>query len=206
VSATRALPDGAQDPPGAIAFLRFPDGADALVWVDEGGELVSQSLSGIFRAAACAPETPALPRAANHHDLVGRCVQIATDEQTAFGGQLGSLRSVRRKLWERLTRYRKRQQANPDLFSSQTLEQLETGLDLIWRFPLKRSAQDAISRQMRLGITDEALVALVLGRAADENLCDVRDDDQEERGEPRLICSLGLVHPLSTPTATEGQA
>jgi hypothetical protein len=71
VSATRALPDGAdavQDPPGAIAFLRFSEGANALVRVDEGGELVSQSLSGIFRAAACAPETPALPRAANHHD------------------------------------------------------------------------------------------------------------------------------------------
>jgi hypothetical protein len=206
VSATRALPDGAQDPPGAIAFLRFPDGADALVRVDERGELLSQSLSGIFRTAACAPETPPLPRAANHHDLVARCVQIATDGQTAFGGQLGSLRSVRRKLWERLTRYRKRQQTNPDMVNSQTLEQLEKVLDLIWRFPFKRSAQDAISRQMRLGISDEALVDLVLSRAADENLCDVRDDDQEERGEPRLISSLGLVQPRSMPTSTEEQA
>jgi hypothetical protein len=209
VSATRAQPDTAdavQDPSGAIAFLRFPNGADALVRVDERGEVVSQSLSGIFRTAACAPETPALPRAANHHDLVARCVQIATDEQPTFGGQLGSLRSVRRKLWELLTRFRSRQQTNPDLFSSQTLEQLETVFDLIWRFPLKRSAQDAISRQMRLGITDEALVPLVLGRAAEENLWEVRDDDPEERGEPRLICSLGLVHPVSMPTSTEDQA
>jgi superfamily II DNA or RNA helicase len=206
VSASRALPDTTQDPAGAIAFLRFPDGADALMRVDERGELVSQSLSGIFRAAACAPETPAVPRAANHHDLVARCIQLATDEQTPFGGQLGSLRSVRRKLWERLTRYRRWQQANPLLFSSQILEQLDSVLDLIWRFPLKRSAQDAVSRQMRLGMTDEALVTLVLRRAADDSLCDVRDDDQEERGEPRLICSLGFVQTRSMPTSTEEQA
>ena len=206
VSASRALPDTTQDPPGAIAFLRFPDGADALVRVDEHGGLVSQSLSGIFSAAACAPETPALPRAANHHDLVARCVQLATDEQTAIGGQLGSLRSIRRKLWERLTRYHRQRQANPLLFSSQTPEQLDSVLDVIWRFPLKRAAQDAVSRQMRLGITDEALVTLVLRRAADDNLCDVRDDDQEERGEPKLICSLGFVHPRSMPTSTEAQA
>jgi len=116
------------------------------------------------------------------------------------------LRSVRRRLWERLTRYRKLQQEHPDLFSSQTREPLETVLDLIWRFPLKRSAQDAISRQMRLGITDEALLDLVFRRAANENLCEVRNDDHEERGEPKLICSLGLLSPLSTPSLTENPA
>jgi len=196
VAATRALPDPApspQHPPGVIAYLKFPDGADALVRVDRQGNLVSQSLSAIFRAAACAPDTPALPRAENHHDLVARCVQIATEEQTAFGGQLGSLRSVRRKLWERLDRYRKQQQANPTPFSPQILARLDPLLDQLWRFPLKRAAQDAISRQMRLGITDEALLDLVLRRADDENLCEISNADASEPAEPRIVCSLGLV-------------
>jgi hypothetical protein len=200
ISATRALPETThplQHPSGVIAYLRYPDGADALVRVDEHGNLVSQSLSGIFRAAACAPDTPALPRAENHHDLVARCVEIATEEQTSFGGQLGSLRSVRRKLWERLTRYRKLQQASPTLFSGQVMQQLDSVLDLIWRYPLKRAAQDAISRQMRLGITDEGLLELVLQRAEDENLCEVTDEEQPSRAEPRLICSIGLVRSAS---------
>lgn len=208
ISATRALPDTADtgaNPPGVIAYLKFPDGADALVRVDEHGNLVSQSLSSIFRAAACAPDTPALPRAANHHDLVARCVEITAEEQTAFGGQLGSLRSVRRKLWDRLGRYRKAQQARPTPFTPEVLEKLDPVLDLIWRYPLKRSAQDAIRRQIRLGITDEALVDLVLRRAKEGNLCEVSDADPTEPAEPKIICSMGLVPPAPAPLLKEEQ-
>lgn len=206
ISATRALPETAdplQHPAGVIAYLRYPDGADALVRVDQSGNLVSQSLSGIFRAAACAADTPALPHAENHHDLVARCVEIAAEEQASFGGQLGSLRSVRRKLWDRLKRYREQLKAKPTLFSAQALQQLDSMLDLIWRYPLKRAALEAISRQMRLGITDEGLLDLVVQRAADENLCEVTDEEQSPRAEPRLICSMGLVRatpPLNAPS------
>jgi superfamily II DNA or RNA helicase len=187
----------ATHPPGVIAYLRFPDRTDALVRVDARGNLVSQSLSTIFRAAACAPDTPALPCAENHHELVARCLQIVTEEQSALGGQFGSHRSVRRKLWERLDRYRTVQKDNPTEFSRQQLAQLEPVLDLIWRYPLKHAAQEAIRRQIRLGITDEALADLVIRRAADDNLCEISDADPPEPAEPRVICSLGLLPPLS---------
>lgn len=198
ISATRALSetvDRAQEPPGVIAYLRYPDQTDALVRVDENGHLVSESISAIFRAAACAPDAPPLPRAENHHDLVKRCVEIALEEQTTFGGQLGSLRSVRRKLWERLKRYQDRQQASPNLFTAELLQELESLIDHIWRYPLKRSAQDAISRQMRLGITDEALFDLLRQRNADNNLCEITDEESEPQVAPLLICSLGLAAP-----------
>ncbi|HPP12250.1 MAG TPA: NgoFVII family restriction endonuclease, partial [bacterium] len=196
ISATRALPetaDPAQHPPGVIAYLRYPDGADALVRLDEHGELVSQSLSTIFRAIACAPDTPPLERTENHHDLVARCVEIATEEQTAIGGQLGSLRSVRRRLYDQLKRYREQHQAKPTLFSKETMGQLDSVLDLLYNYPLKRGAQEAISRQMRLGITDEALLELVWRRVQDDNLCEISGEEVRPPAEPRLICSMGLV-------------
>lgn len=211
VSATRALPetaDRSQHPPGVITYLRYPDGTDALVRVDERGALVSQSISAIFGAAACAPDEPPLERAENHHALVARCAELATEEQTVLGGQLGSLRSVRRKLYERLKRYREQLQAKPTLFAPETLEQLNSVLDLLWKFPLRRAAQDAISRQMRLGITDEALLELVLRRAADENLCEVTaEETQEAPAEPRIICSMGLAaaSPMATTTGDDMQ-
>ncbi|MGB9754714.1 helicase-related protein [Roseiflexus castenholzii] len=197
-SATRALADIADSTPGVITYLRYPDGADALVRVDEHGNLVSQSLSAIFRAAACVPDTPPLPRAENHHELVARCVEIATAEQEALGGQLGSLRSVRRKLYERLKRYREQVQAKPTRFTRETVEQIGHVLDLIWQYPLKESARDAISRQMRLGITDEALLELVLHRAMDDNLCDVTEKEDNSHAEPHIVCSMGVVRATET--------
>ncbi|WP_041429246.1 helicase-related protein [Thermosynechococcus sp. NK55a] len=205
VSATRALPetaDPAQHPPGVITYLRYPDGTDVLVRVDERGELVSQSISAIFSAAACAPDEPALPRAVNHHELVARCVGIATEEQTALGGQLGSLRSVRHKLYERLKRYRQQLQAKPTPSSSAILPKLDSVLDRIWRYPLKQAAKEALSRQMHLDITDEALLELVLRRAADENLCEVTTEDDHVPAEPRIICSMGLALASTMPANT----
>ena len=77
------------------------------------------------------------------------------------------------------------------------VQDLDSVLELIWRHPLKRAAQDAIGRQIRLGITDETLLQLVLGRAMEESLCEVSDDDPGEPGQPRLICSFDLVDPES---------
>ena len=200
VSATRALTVREEprfaptdDPPGVVAYLRYPDGTDTLIRVDNQGNLVSQSLSAIFRSIACPPETPALGRAENHHELVARCVKIATEEHATPGGQLGSLRSVRRKLWERLNGYRQQLKAHPNLFSSEQLQQLNAVLDLIWRYPLKNSAQEAISRQMRLGIQDIDLLDLVARRASEGTLCEMAEEESTEPSEPQIICSLGLV-------------
>lgn len=196
ISATRGLSgtaDPTEDPPGVITYLRYPDGTDALVRVDEHGNLVSQSLSAIFRAAACEPDTPPLPRAQNHHALVARCVEIATAEQKAQGGQLGSPRSVRQKLYERLKQYRDKLQVQPTLFNREKVEQLDRLLHLIWQHPLKEPARDAISRQMRLGINDEALLELVVSRAENNNLCETTEETTPDRAEPQIVCSMGLV-------------
>lgn len=198
ISSTRALPetaDPAQEPPGVISYLRYPDGTDALVRVSQSGALVSQSLSAIFRSAACAPDTPPLPRAENHHDLVCRCVEIVTEEQTAYSGHLGSRRSVSRKLWDRLKNYRAKLQAQP--VTAELLKELDALMQLIWDYPLKRAAQEAISRQMRLGITDEALLDLLRQRAADHTLCTISETESEHPAEPQVICSLGLALPAT---------
>lgn len=197
VFTTRALPEAAnpgQHPPGVIAYLRFPHREDTLVRVDEHGNLVSQSLSSIFGAAACAPDTPPLPRRESHHDLVARCVEIATHARESASGHQGPLRGVPRKLYERLDRYRKFQQEHAGSSSNEILKRLNTVLELIWRYPLKRAAQEAISRQMRLGITDDALLELVWRRAANEILCELIEKDEASISVPQIVCSMGLVN------------
>lgn len=193
VHASRTLPATAADArPGTISYLRFPDGADALVRVDEQGTLVSQSMSSVFRAAACAPDAPALPRSDRHYDLVTEAVKLAVQEQVNFDGQMGTLRSVRRQVYERLKRYRAQQQRRPDLFTAQLLEQIEPVMETLRRFPLKDATRSSLRRQISLNISDEQLADRVVELHRDENLCTITEESNETP-EPQIVCSLGLL-------------
>jgi superfamily II DNA or RNA helicase len=185
VYATRAHISAPNDPPGVLVYLRFPDGTDALVRVDEPRNVVSQSMTTILRTAACAPETPALPRRLDHHDLTRQAVEQAVGELSNLGGQLGSLRSTRRKVYERLKTYREalRQKGRqtPDL---------DQAFDALFRFPLTERARKALRRQLRLGITEPALAEMAVNLYADERL--VRVTEELPTPEPVIVCSMGL--------------
>lgn len=185
VSTTRK-DDRPDSPAGLVTYLRYPDGTDALIRVDQDGQLVSQSLSAIFRDIACAPETPPMPQAENHYELIERCVELAMQEQADPAGRLGSSRSVRRKVWERMIRY------SQTLTDESRRKQLEQVLDCIQRYPLKTSAQDAIRRQIRLGISDEALLDLLRQRLENETLCEIPSAEEQKAQEPKIICAMGL--------------
>lgn len=191
VYATRPHTPAQDDPPGVLVYLRFPDGADALVRVDEAGNVVSQTMTAILHTAACAPETPALPCRPDHHDLTRQAVEQAVGELSNLGGQLGSLRSTRRKVYERLKNYREalRQTGHdtPDL---------DWAFDALFRFPLTERARKALGRQLRLGITDPSLAEMVVNLYADERL--VRVTEESPTPEPIIVCSMGLAETLDT--------
>lgn len=194
ISATRPAPvesEGLPHPGGAITYLRFPDGSDALIHVDARGNFVSQSLCALFNAVACGPDTPALPRAENHHDLVGKAVEWATEEQNTMGGQLGTARNIRRKVYDRLKNYRQILKEQPTLFSKGILQRFEPAFNHIFRFHLREGARDSLSRQMKLGITDEGLADMVIKLHEEEKLCIVTDEIKEQ--EPRIVCSMGFA-------------
>ncbi len=195
VAAARALSAPGTEPAGAITYLRFPDGTDALVRVAADGTLVSQSITSVFRAAACAADTPAVPRAANHYELVTHAVELAANEQGTFGGQLGTLRSVRRQVYETLKRYREQHLQHPTLFSGPILEQLPPIMDLLLKYPLKDAARTSLRRQMQLRILDEQLIEMVLTMHAEDRLCVITEDAEQTTLEPQIVCSLGLVPP-----------
>lgn len=84
----------------------------------------SQSIAATLRAIACAPETPALPNTDNHHELVAKGLYYALQEQSTFGGQLGSLRSTRRQVYEWVKRGLEHHHRYPTLFSRPYLDHL----------------------------------------------------------------------------------
>jgi hypothetical protein len=156
------------------------------VRVDEHGNTISQSIVAILKAAACLPETPALPRRPDHHDLTARAVENAVAEVSNLGGQLGSLRSTRRKLYERLRAYREEL-----LALHRDTADLDSALSAIHRSPLTESAREAIGRQLRLSIPDASLAEMVLRLADDGRLVRVLED-MPQTPQPTIVCSIGL--------------
>ena len=198
VYSARALPDmsapGARSPlpfavpPGVLVYLRTASGNDALVWVDQQGNSVTQSQSAILRAAECDLTTVAVPRAENHHALVEQAFTLV-EQNDALRGGLGSTRGARFRLYDALRRYRDDLTRTAPLLLSDELSCL---IDDVYRYPLQQAATDTMNRQMRSGSTDEQLADLALALRTEQKLS-VIHEESETFGEPQIVCSLGLL-------------
>lgn len=188
VYATKAPPAAPAAPEGVLLYMRTAGGYDALALLDAQGRSVTESQLAILRLAECQPDTPALPRDARHHALVQRGVaQIAAEEHTAGGG-LGRPSGPRARTYERLKRYA--EDVRGTLFEIQGLHR---AIEDIYRYPLRSTAADALTRHLRAGIDDEDLVQLVLALHDEDRLCLIQEDAAAR--EPQIICSMGLFGP-----------
>ncbi len=175
-----------QKPQGALVYMRAADGNDALAWVDDRGDLVSESPLAVLRAAECLPETPARPKAPNHHEIVRKGVERMVEEEMTVGGQLGKPSGARFRTYERLKAYA--EHVKGTLLASDELMRV---VEDIYQYPLRQTATDTLNRQIRAGISDEALSELCISLRSEERLCLV--SDKAESREPKIICSLGLI-------------
>jgi len=192
VYATKAHAATPAAPGGVLVYLRTAQDNDALTWIDATGQSVTQSQFAILKAAACAANTPALPRMENHHALTRQGIAQIAEEEKSSGGALGRPSGARFKTYERIKRWRERQGHTRDLFiTDQYISRVDKALEDIYRYPLYQSATDALNRQIKAGIGDQALLELVFSLREDARLCII--DDEEQQREPRLICSMGLT-------------
>lgn len=186
VLSTRSHTPTEKAPEGVLVYMKTPEDNDALVWVDKDGNSVTESQLAVLDAAACDPETPALPHHEKHHDLVRKGVELIIEEEKSVGGQLGRPSGARFRTYERLKRYA--DEVKGTLFESQ---ELLKAIDEIYRYPLRQVAVDALNRQLRSGISDQNLAQLVMALRDEGRLCVIEQEEQSQ--EPRIICSLGLT-------------
>ncbi len=100
VFSTRPHEGTATHPEGVILYMRTAEENDSLAWVDLPGNSVTKSQLAILRAAACHPETPAIPRHPEHHELVQKGADLIEEEKKTLGGQLGRPSGVRFRTYE----------------------------------------------------------------------------------------------------------
>ncbi|MFD3163924.1 helicase-related protein [Herpetosiphon sp. NSE202] len=172
-------------PNGVLIYMRSAEGNDSLAWINQQATSVTQSQLAILQAAACHPDTPALERHPQHHELVQAGIEYLVREEQHASGGLGRSSSARFRTYEQLKHYY--DSVRGTLFEA---PELARAIDEIYRFPLRQTATDTLNRQLRAGIRDQALAELVLALRDENRLCII--DENDETDEPRLICSLGL--------------
>ena len=171
---------------GALIYVKSPEGNDHLTWIGANNKTVTESQFTILRAAECAPDTPAVPRAENHHDLVALGLRLAITQDKSVGGGLGRPSSPRRRSYDRLKAWSQAQMNT--LFRD---EELERALDDIYQHPLLETAADLLNRLMRSGVNDEELASAVKSLREEGRL--TYDADEANLREPRVVCSMGLI-------------
>ena len=185
--ATRPHIPTLEKPAGALMYMQTADGRDALAWVDATGRSVTESQFAILQAAACDPDTPALERQHNHHELVQKGVSriVQENRHTDGGGQLGRRTSARYRTYMKLKAYLEHQAGQ--LFAPE----LSAALTDIYKHPLYTSARDILNARLNMGVNDTDLANLVLSLRQDDRLCIIHDENDKQ--EPLIICSLGLA-------------
>lgn len=186
VYSTRPWKASEGKPEGVLVYLKTAEGNDALAWLDQQGNSVTESQYAILQAAECKPNTPALPKQPNHHDLVQKGVKLIVKEERSVGGQLGRPTGARFRTYERLKNYV--EDIKGELFDTAVLRK---AVEQIYRYPLRQSAIDTLNRQLKSGVTNESLAELVTSLYEEDRLCIIHEEGQSQ--EPRIICSMGLA-------------
>lgn len=182
VFSTKQAPGKTAD--GVITYARTRSDADALVWLNADGSIASQSPVAILEALACAPNTPALPRLARHHDIVRMALQSLRDEKAAMG-ILGARFGMKYRLYTLLSDFQKENAGS--LFDS---PELRAAIDAVFNRPLREGSANALRRMLRDRPAPK-VVEYALELFRQDNLV-VREDDGGASLEPRIVCSLGL--------------
>lgn len=186
VYATR--PARAGEPEAVLVYLRTGDETDALALLDTHGNSLTESPYEILQYAACTPDTPALPRLPQHHQLVQHGVQQILQQAQDAGVQLGRRTGVRFRVYERLKAYA--ESVRHTVFDH---PDLHAALEELGKYPLQETTQSVLRTHLTSGVADETLAELVMNLRAEGRLCVIHDDAHAH--EPRILCSMGIRHP-----------
>ncbi len=185
VYSTKAYLPQHRKPAGVLVYIDTPQGNDAMLWLDEEGKIVSDSIDDIFKIAACELSTPTLERSDSHHEIVKKGIyKMLGDEENSIRS-LGRKTSARYQTYVRLSNYIEN--------SNGVLEDfLEKAIKTIFTYPLRESAVDTLNSHLKNKASSEMLAATVISLYRDKRLCVIHDINSDK--EPRILCSLGLKH------------
>ena len=189
IYSTKAVDSNSES--GVITYAKTYNDFDVLTWLNNKGEVISQSQKRILSALACKADTPATQPLGNHHELVASAIKRIMDETTAapIGGMLGNRFSTRYRIIDLLEHY---YEQNTNIFySEEQKEDLKLAIDDIYNYPLLETTKLALGQMLRRSQSNDEIVEYVIELRKDGNLCR-KPENENINKDPSIICSLGL--------------
>ena len=190
---SRPASDKDEAPGGALAYVRI-SGNRVLTHIGENGEIRTQSQAEILKMMACEPKEKALEIPENHNDLVTVAAKRARESRDDIGGQLGGPSAPRRIAYNRLSAWAA--ENNDTVFAeSEFVVDVKNAVQCIYDVPLRETARRQIGNQIRVDILDDDLAKMVVRLHKAGKLCEnpKNEENDDDRNEPQIICSMGLV-------------
>lgn len=174
---------------GALVYIRTPDDVDALAYVDNEGEIDTESPKAILDAAECGPDEEALPKMDGHHEIVAKGVAHIMQEERSTHGTLGRPNGARFKAYVRLKQIREELGDKNKLFLN--VREIEKAMGDIYKYPLYQVATNTINSHLKTGVSDEDFVQIITRLREHDRLSMIQDKD-DDHPDMRIICSMGL--------------
>ncbi len=181
---------------GVIVYTQTPNENDMLTWLDLNGNVVTHTQHTILKAAACTPNTVALPKIPNHHELVEKGVEIIEQEEKATGGVLGKKTSVRHQTYDLIKDYLTVNTKSLN-FEKVVLDinLLKKAMEDIYNLPLTEFAKEILKRELKnnkLTSKDKERIAEIVLSLKQEDRLTIKIDPEQQKY-TQIICSLAMV-------------
>ena len=179
---------------GVITYARTANDFDMLTWLNADGEFVTQSQKKILNALACSSKEIPVSPMEQHHELVGKAIEmIKNQSKTVTGGILGNRFSTRYRIISLLEHYYDKPATL--FFSEENREQLKLAIDEIYNYPLLEGTKFMLGRMMRSSskTASDDIVEYVLEMRKNGSLCRVEEELSANK-ENTIICSMGIKY------------
>lgn len=189
VYATKFEPSVAE---GVISYIRTKDDNDTLTWVTaKDGRIYSRSITQIFNALTCTPDTPALEPHEHHHQMVAAALQQVANEKItttrANVGIIGSKNSIRYKIFDLLQNQVK--ETHDSLFEA-TYKRIA---EQVYKYPLREMAANVLKKMFTRHEPALSILRQVEDYYDDNALCVTPEEEPHDEDKvAKIICSLGL--------------
>lgn len=178
---------------GVITYAKTKGDFDVLTWLDNEGNIVSQSQNKILQAMSCSIDEPAVSSLEKHFDLVAKSIKSLSNERKSMGGVLGNKSSVKYRIVAALEKYLT--EINGQVMTGITedhITQVKMAINDIYNIPMIEDSKYHLNQMLRSSSPLEDIVDTILEMRRTGTLCKISDSLSNLRKQASIICSMGL--------------